>query len=395
MKPLDFARVLGIRLMSDSATGNAVTCTRKMSLLTEYRPPEWAKRLKNIPQYKVKLANPATPIHRWALPGLPKHIQLSIKRDDMTGSTLSGNKVRKLEFLMADAIQTGCGHVITCGGIQSNHCRAVAVCARQLGLKPHLVLRATIQSADEVGCDGNLMLDRMCGAQLYMVPAKSSYLTELKPRMEWLAEYLKKTTGEKSYHIPVGGSNGVGVFGYISVFEELISQDVLEDYDDLVFACGSGGTAAGLSIANYLTGSKLRVHAVSVSDNAEYFHNHCNEMLQEMGLSDVRSEDILNVIDGYKGLGYGLSTQEEMDFVVTVSSNTGIMLDPVYTGKAARGLVKELQSNPGVFNGKRILFIHTGGIFGLMDGRMSETLKSQGFKANSVTMWQNKTVPPF
>ncbi|KAH3841240.1 hypothetical protein DPMN_114699 [Dreissena polymorpha] len=351
-----------------------------------YAPPPWANILKNIPKHKIKLGNLNTAIHDWRIKGIPSDVKLSIKRDDMTGSTLSGNKVRKLEFLMADCVSQRCTHVVTCGGIQSNHCRAVAVCARQLGLQPHLILRSGTQVVDDIGCEGNLLLDRLCASKIYLVPRQSPYLTCLKPRMDALSEHIRSTTGESCYAIPVGGSNVIGLWGYISLFAELESQGVLEDYDDIVFATGSGGTASGLAIGNYLTGSKLRIHGVSVCDDKHYFHQHCNEMIQAVGL-DARSEDILDIIDGHKGQGYGLSAQEELDFILEVASSTGIMLDPVYTGKAVYGLVKELNTNPDMFKGKRILFLHTGGVFGLFDRRMDEMLKIKGANSNQIYAW--------
>ncbi|KAJ8310753.1 hypothetical protein KUTeg_012618 [Tegillarca granosa] len=254
-----------------------------------------------------KLANPETPIHKWTLPGIPEGFSISIKRDDMTGSTLSGNKVRKLEFLLAEALDRGCKHVITCGGIQAE-------------------------------------------------------------------------TGESSLLIPVGGSDEIGLFGYINVFQEMITQGLLEDFDDIVFACGSGGTAEGLCIANYLTGQKLKVHGIIVSDDKKYFHDHVNSLLVKMNLN-VSSPDILNLIEGYKGTGY--------DFIIKIASMTGIMLDPVYTGKAARGLVHELNNNPHLFKGRRILFLHTGGIFGLYDNRINSTLKLQNEQDNMIQMWES------
>ncbi|KAK7461192.1 hypothetical protein BaRGS_00038780 [Batillaria attramentaria] len=351
--------------------------------LVAYHPPEWAKALSCVPE----LAMPNTPIHPWLVPGVPDRFSVSIKRDDMTGSTLSGNKVRKLEFLMADALKRGCRHVITCGSIQSNHCRAVAVCARQLGLTPHLFLRTDATDAEGAGCEGNVLMDRLCGSHIYLVPKQSPYLTHLKPRIEKLAQEIKASTGEDSYLVPVGGSTRVGLFGYITVFEEMQQQGVLESFDDVVFACGSGGTASGLSIGNYLTGSKLKVHAIAVSDNAEYFHNHCNETLQEAGLGHLRSEDILHVVEGHKGKGYGISTDDELDFIYQVACNSGVMLDPTYSGKGALGMVRELRKNPATFSGKRILFLHTGGVYGLFDGRMTPLLQQKQQSQPTIRMW--------
>ncbi|KAK7484755.1 hypothetical protein BaRGS_00024040 [Batillaria attramentaria] len=316
--------------------------------LVAYHPPEWAKALSCVPE----LAMPNTPIYPWLVPGVPDGFSVSIKRDDMTGSTLSGNKVRKLEFLMADALKQGCRH-----------------------------------DAEGAGCEGNVLMDRLCGSHIYLVPKQSPYLTHLKPRMEKLAQEIKASTGEDSYLVPVGGSTRVGLFGYITVFEEMQQQGVLESFDDVVFACGSGGTASGLSIGNYLTGSKLKVHAVAVSDDAEYFHNHCNETLQEAGLGHLRSEDILHVVEGHKGKGYGISTDDELDFIYQVACNTGVMLDPTYSGKGALGMVRELRKNPATFSGKCILFLHTGGVYGLFDGRMTPLLQQKQQSQPTIRMW--------
>ncbi|XP_035693705.1 putative D-cysteine desulfhydrase 1, mitochondrial [Branchiostoma floridae] len=343
--------------------------------LVPYTPPPWAARLRGVPKYRLQLGQLNTPIQRWRLNDLPDGVEVFIKRDDMTGSTLSGNKVRKLEFLMADAIDRGCGAVITCGGVQSNHCRATAVAARQLGLDIHLMLRSDVQKPSEVGCEGNLLQDRLMGANVYLVQRTEWYEEKLLPRMKRLANRIKETSGKESYLIPVGGSNLAGLFGYITAFQELMEQGVLERFDDLVVTVGSGGTTCGLCVANYLTGSKIRIHAVAICDDAAYFHRHINDTLQEIGLTDVRSEDIVDIIEGYKGRGYALSTKKELEFVANIAHTSGIILDPVYTGKAAVGLLQELQTNQSRFQGNRILFLHTGGIFGLYDGRMSAVLK--------------------
>ncbi|ELT93489.1 hypothetical protein CAPTEDRAFT_123695 [Capitella teleta] len=334
--------------------------------LIAYTPPSWAEKLKNVPTHRIQLGHLNTPVHSWKLPGLPRDVQLAIKRDDMTGSTLGGNKIRKLEFLFADALQKGCRHVITCGGLQSNHCRAVAVACAQLGLKCHLVLRSGLKDVKDAGCEGNVFLDKMMGASLYYVPTKAEYTTELLPRMQTLADKIRDDSGEDSYLMEVGGSSDVGFYGYVEAFHELEQQGVLDSFDDIVFACGSGGTAEGLAVANHLTGSKLRVHGVAVCDDAIYFHNHCNTLLAQVGLTDIRSEDILNIIEGAKGLGYGLSQQPELDFVSEIAMSTGIVLDPVYTGKAVLGFLNQLKANSSVFKGKRILYIHTGSNEGIV-----------------------------
>lgn len=364
------------------------------SYVLPFNPPKWCHRLSYIPKYFVKLGNLDTPIHEWKLPNVPKEYNIFIKRDDMTGSTLSGNKVRKLEFLFADAINKGCKHVITCGSLQSNFARSTAISAAQLGLKCHLFLRLTesrssLESEEtkygafeyqdystSLSYDGNVLMDKMSGAMLYLIEKTSKYESDIKPKMEQLANHIKKETGEESYLVPVGGSNVVGLYGYLTAFEEMMSQGLLENYDDIVFACGSGGTAAGLAIANYINQSRIKIHAITVSDNKKYFTDHINGALNDVGLgSSVSADDIIDIVDGYKGLGYGISTPEELEFIQSVSRSTGIFLDPCYSGKAAYGLMKECEKHSDRFKGKRILFIHTGGIFGLFDGKMDNLIR--------------------
>lgn len=351
--------------------------------LQSYKPPEWAKGLQNVPKFKLELSMSKTPIHKWLLPGVPDNFHLFIKRDDMTGSTLSGNKIRKLEFLLADAIKKGCKHIITAGGIQSNHCRATAIAAAQLGIKSHVFLRSETQNPEMTNCTGNFMLDRMVGSEIYLIQAKEKYEADIKPKMMQLAEKIKFDNGEDSYLIPIGGSDSVGVFGYITFFQELLDQRIADNFDDIVVTVGSGGTTAGLAIANHLTGNKFKVHAICVCDNPAYFHNHVNSMLHELGLKGV-SEDMVDIIGEHKGRGYGISMEEELNFIREVSSTTGILLDPVYTGKAAKGLAYELVNNCDRFKGNRVLFIHTGGIFGLMDGRMDLVLSQEGSIGNKI-----------
>ncbi|KAM7432045.1 hypothetical protein ABFA07_017465 [Porites harrisoni] len=165
-----------------------------------------------------------------------------------------------------------------------------------------------------------------------------------------------------------------------------------EDYDDIVVTVGSGGTASGIAIGNYLTGSKLKCHAVNVSDNAAYFYNKINEDLRRGGI-DVKAEDIIDIIDGYKGGGYGVSTQHELENIIEISRTTGILVDPVYNIKAIRGMLSEMKNNPCRFKGKRVLYIHTGGVFGLYDGRMDSLITQSEEGTKQVFYWGNINDP--
>lgn len=344
-----------------------------MKHLVVYEAPSWASMLKRVPKFYVKLAQRDTPIHDWPLPRVPDGFQVSIKRDDMTGSILAGNKIRKLEFLLADAISQKCHSVITCGGIQSNHCRATALASKLVGLNCHLLLRTVQPEKDRENCQANVLLDRLAAAQVYLVP-NESLDGGLLARMDSLAGSLWDRRAEKAYNVPLGGSSAVGTFGYIEAFQEMIHQNVLQNFDDIVMAVGSGGTLAGLAISNYLTGSRLRIHGVSVCDNADYFYNHVDTSIKEYGLENVNARDICHVIDGYKGKGYGKSTDEELEQLVEISQATGIVLDPVYTLKAVKGMLEQMTTNPDCFMGRRILFLHTGGYYALYNGSVNTIL---------------------
>jgi D-cysteine desulfhydrase len=272
-----------------------------------------------------------------------------VKRDDLTGFELSGNKVRKLELLFADAIAQKKSNVITCGGIQSNHCRATALAARRLGLEPHLLLRG--RAPDEP--DANLLLDHLVGAHITWVTPEE--YRERDARMAALAD-------DDTYVIPEGGSNAIGAQGYVRAGHELAAQ---LEVDTIVVAVGSGGTLAGLA------GAKLPAHVlgVAVCDDKTYFTNVVHRIGRDM--PDGIGAD-WEVVEGFQGLGYGLTRPEEREELRWMARHEGLLLDPVYTGKAWFALTQLIAANdPRV--GRRVLFWHTGGAFGLF-GRGTEML---------------------
>lgn len=335
----------------------------KSDQLNNYDAPVWAKSLSPIPDKRLQLAQLPTPIRRWNIPELDG-AELFVKRDDMTGITLSGNKARKLEFLFADALQKGCDTVLTAGGIQSNHARATAVAARELGMDSHLFLNSKTPDADP-GFAGNLLLDRMVGATIHQITLEE-YFERDRLMAEAADELAKK--GRTPYIIPEGGSNGLGTWGYLECIHEIHSQLIEMDHqiDDIVFACGSGGTATGLALGCALAGMDIRVHGVNVTWHADYFYQRIQDILDQMN-APFNSRELIDVIDGYVGLGYAKSRPEELELLRQTALTTGILLDPVYTGKAIYGLLEEWKTNRDRFNGHRILFIHTGGMFGLYD----------------------------
>lgn len=334
-----------------------------------YEPPPWASHLSPIPSHTFSLGHFPTPIHKWNLPNLPKNTEVWLKRDDMSGMQLSGNKVRKLEFLLADAVAQGADCIVTIGGIQSNHCRATAVAAKYLNLDCYLILRTSKLLVDkDPGLTGNLLVDRLVGAHIDLV-SKEEYA---KVGGEALTKILKEkllNEGRKPYVIPVGGSNSLGTWGYIEAIRELEQQlqhlSIEQKFDDIVVACGSGGTVAGLSIASMLSGLKAKINAFCVCDDPDYFYEYVQGLLDGI-TAGVSSRDIVS-IETAKGLGYAMSTADELKFVKQVAETTGVILDPVYSGKAAYGMMKDMSENPRKWEGRKILFIHTGGLLGLYD----------------------------
>ncbi|ERN11111.1 putative D-cysteine desulfhydrase 1, mitochondrial [Amborella trichopoda] len=332
-----------------------------------YSPPSWATHLDPIPCDIYSLGQVPTPIHKWNLPGLPKNTELWIKRDDLTGMQLSGNKVRKLEFLMADAVAKGADCVITIGGIQSNHCRATAVAAKYLNLDCFLILRTSKVLVDkDPGLTGNLLVERLIGANVELV-SKEEYAKIGSVALGNLLKERLISKGRRPYVIPVGGSNSLGTWGYIEAIREIEqqSQQMGLCFDDIVVACGSGGSIAGLSLGSWLSTLKAKVHAFSVCDDPNYFYDYTQGLIDGLQ-SGLSSRDVIDIQDA-KGLGYAMNTTEELQFIKEIAEATGVILDPVYSGKAAYVLLKDMKQNPAKWEGKKILFIHTGGLLGMYD----------------------------
>jgi D-cysteine desulfhydrase len=309
---------------------------------------------------RARLPTPVEPMTR-----LSKQlgVDLLMKRDDLTGSALSGNKIRKLEFLFAEARAQGADTVITCGGEQSNHCRATAVAAAQLGLGSYLLLR-TDDPKQPPAVEANILLDKLVGAEIRWV-SRPEYArrAELFPLV---AEELRNR-GKKPYAIPEGGSNALGAWGYVRCVEEL-SRELTPGPATLFYAAGSGGTGAGLILGVKLLKLPWRVVGVNVCDDDAYFRKAIGEIVEgtiDRWKLDVRfSRDEIELRDGYVGIGYAKSRPEELATLRDVARAEGVVLDPVYTGKAFHGLTQELKKDRAQF-GSRVVFIHTGGIYGL------------------------------
>lgn len=329
----------------------------------------------------VLLANLPTPIEK--LQRLTEFIDgpdIYVKRDDLTGAGLSGNKVRKLEFVLAQAIAEGADTVITCGGVQSNHARATAIAAARLGLRAHLVLRGE----PEFPPDGNLLLDRLVDAEVSFVTPED-YAARIDEIMMDKVDELK-AKGCNAFVIQEGASDELGAMGYVKAAQETMSQlDELGITIDHVFcATGSGGTQAGLIIGKSLYGWNAQIHGVNVCDDEEYFVKKIGVIIEtavkRFRLPESDEYQNINIIDGYVGQGYGLSSKEEIELIHKVAVLEGIILDPVYTGKAMMGLADQIRKKKFV-KGEKVLFIHTGGIFGLFPQKLEFAKVLQTAKA--------------
>lgn len=300
----------------------------------------------------VSLANLPTPLERLDRTSEALGIDLWVKRDDLTGAALSGNKVRKLEFLCAEARQQAADLLITCGAVTSNHCRATAVAAARLGLDSHLVLRGEEPAVP----DGNLLLDRLVGAgTTFITHAQWAARNEIMADIAAAAQ----AAGRRPYVIPEGGSNALGALGYRRAAAELRRQAHERGLalGAVWHATGSGGTTAGLALG--FADTDVAVHGVAVCDDAAYFDGVIRRILAPF---DAAAR--WQIVEGYQGVGYARATDEELAFYAEVARREGLILDPVYTGKAFRALCLEARAGR-VPRDRTTVFLHTGGIYGV------------------------------
>lgn len=279
--------------------------------------------------------------------------RLLIKRDDQTGLAFGGNKTRKLEFLIAEALDQEAKTLVSGGAVQSNHCRQTAAAAARFGLKCILVL-----SGDEpVQPSGNLLLDELFGSEIV-------YVKERKDRDRILQETFNRAVkdGVKPYLVPYGGSNATGALGYVFAMRELIEQNVRPDW--IVFATSSGGTHAGLVAGQRAFGYRGKVFGISIDESEEWLKQNVSELAlltgRKLGKNFEFTRDDVLATDSYCSPGYGVFTEAEREAVHLFATYEGILLDPVYTGRAAAGMIDLMRK--GFFkNDETVLFLHTGG----------------------------------
>jgi D-cysteine desulfhydrase len=316
---------------------------------------------------RVALAASPTPIQTLPRLGAALGLELAVKRDDLTGFAESGNKARKLEFLVQDALEQGADTLITVGALQSNCARATAVVAARLGLRCVLGLRGTAPEEP----DGNLLLARLFGARAVFVPPEA--VDSPEGLFTRLAEEVRHAGG-RPYLIPESGSNELGALGYAAAVEELqaqIAAGVLAPPDAIVVAAWSGGTLAGLHLGKALFGLRAEIWGVPVQFDAETIRASVWATVRKSAArigADVHVDGAaIRLLDGYQGDGRAGVRPEELAIVARVARD-GLLLDPVYTAKAFLALEDTARRAPGLL-GRRVLFLHTGGGFGVFPFR--------------------------
>jgi len=287
---------------------------------------------------------------------------LWVKRDDMTGLGYGGNKLRKLEYIVADAREKGADCLVTMGGFQSNHCRQTAAAAVKAGMDCYLVLQRNVgRTDDQYEETGNLVLNSLLGAHVTFIDMD----TDRQGRTEELVAELQKQ-GRNPYLVVLGGSNGLGGFGYVEAMEELNSQasDLGFSPDVIVSAAASGGTTGGLAAGAILNDLSVKVLGVDVGDEPDYLLQECLRVMHEtLLISDWQGdipENALEIISGFGSPGYGMPNDAMKKALQVASRTEALFLDPVYSGKAFAGFL-DLAINQ-YRESKNLVFIHTGGM---------------------------------
>jgi len=322
-------------------------------------------------QPRFRLAALPTPLQelgnlRAALGGAGVCPRILMKRDDLTGLAFGGNKARKLEFIVGDALRQGATVLVTSGAAQSNHARMTAAAARSSGMKAVLVLTS---DSERPALQGNLLLDKLLGAEIHLIPANADpRLPTGDQEVTKIAQIVEdlRQRGERPYLIPIGGSSAVGTLGYVSGTLELVSQlfQLGREPSRLYYANGSRGTQAGLVLGAKLYSAPYAVHGIAVSggepEKIERALRIANAASEILGASvRISAEDLLN--DGnYIGPGYGIATAECIEAIRLLARSEGIFLDPVYTGKAMAGMIDHIRRGV-IHSSDTVIFVHTGG----------------------------------
>lgn len=310
------------------------------------------------------------PLHGLSSIAADQGVSVDIKCDDESGSVLTGNKVRKLEFLLEDARRSGANMVITCGGVQSNHTRATVIAARRLGLASTMLMRWDKADGDPQSI-GNLFLIRLSGTDVRYITSEQ-YKNQRNELMQEVAHELEQKAN-RAYIIPEGGSNALGCWGYINCLGEIMKQTGSTastfPYQYVVCPVGSGGTVAGLVLGKHLLGLKnVKILGMCCCDDIAYWSDVVEQLRVEFNKqydTDVPpfGNDDLEFFDEFKGPAYSVPFPEQLRTMKDAAQQDGVILDPVYTGKTFHG-VKVLLERRYFKPNSKVLFIHTGGVFG-------------------------------
>jgi D-cysteine desulfhydrase len=308
---------------------------------------------------RVELAYAPTPLLKLERLSAESGVELWVKRDDLTGLLETGNKIRKLEFLVGEALAQRADTLITSGALHSNGARTVAAVAARLGLKAMLVLRGTSPGT----YDGNLLLGRLLGAEVrYCSEAEWDTADQVVQEMAGRV----RAAGGTPYVIPEGGATALGALGYVTCGQEIAQQirHGAPDFDTIVITAFSGGSQAGLLMARQLTGLRGEIVGVPVAGKASQVRDHVEDLIEQVGRRfalPVSRPPEIRLLDGFQGA-------DDLATVVRVARREGLVLDPADTARGFGGMLDHLRREPGSL-GRRVCFVHTGGVFSVFPFR--------------------------
>ncbi|RPI76649.1 MAG: D-cysteine desulfhydrase family protein [Desulfobacteraceae bacterium] len=316
--------------------------------------------MENILKQRIELAYLPTPIHYYPRLSEQLGFELFVKRDDLTESTASGNKIRKMEYVLYEALQQGADTLVTCGGIQSNHCRAVAWTAAKMGLHCVLLLRGEQPEHPE----GNLFFDYLLGAEArFYTVAQFKSISTLADKV--CAEL--RAQGRKPFWIPMGASTATGSLGYVRMIKEI--KEAGSPFDHIYCALGSGGTFAGILLGAQYYEWRAVTRGIAVCDDIAYFMAETDRIRREFREQYDLHLDLTGAAqsmdDRFVGRGYALNTEQEWRQLLFLARAEGLILDPVYTLKAFLGLIAHSRQGL-VKKDQKVLFVHSGGHLGLL-----------------------------
>jgi D-cysteine desulfhydrase len=324
---------------------------------------------------RIELAQAPTPLLKLERLSAELGIEMWVKRDDLTGLLETGNKIRKLEFLIGEALAQNADTLITCGTLQSNCCRCVAAVAARLGLRSVLALKGERPAE----YDGNLLLDRMLGADIrYCTNAEWAKIDEV---LQELAA-RERARGHVPYVIPESGATVVGALGYLACGQELAEQvrHGAPSFDTVVITAFSGGSQAGLLMAKQIAGLRADIVSVPIAWEGPRVRSYVVDVIerarQRYGLP-VNPPREVRILDGYQGAGRAEIRREDFEMVMRLARLEGVILDPVYTAKAFAGVLDTLGRDPKAL-GRRVCFVHTGGVFSVFPYRSALSRLSDG-----------------